>query len=98
MRLNAVETGCATCGAYILPFSEVPPTEHREAHRDFVAFAAIVRLMREKHALHERGFEQAVRLASHELRRQATDAEPQRGVGNRNPQRLYARHRLPRAR
>ncbi len=46
---------------YVLPFFESHPPVVK--HRDFVAFAAIVRLMREKRHLTPSGFEQAVRLA-----------------------------------
>jgi hypothetical protein len=46
-------------------------------HRDFVAFAAIVRLMREKRHFTPSGFEQAVRLAyGMTFCRQAADAQP----------------------
>jgi hypothetical protein len=75
----------------ILPFFEShPPVVKR---RDFVAFAAIVRLTREQRHFTPSGFEQAVRLAYG-----MTFVGNGRAASARcwqDPQRLHARHRLP---
>ena len=78
----------------ILPFFESHPPVVK--HRDFVAFAAIVRLMLEKRHFTPSGFEQAVRLA-YGMTSPASNAcaASARARCWQDPQRLHARHRLP---